>query len=447
MRIHVISAIFLVVTGSLSPSGSVNAAEDLSGVWEIGIQRFGLESHLRLYLTSEDDGYAGRMTGGPVAMLISGKEEGASIRLECSIPAGENSRPCGSFSVTPENGTLTGGGTYFRVPVTISGQRPSARSSESPTTHTHKPKTFALNFSGNDEPVLYVNPGDTVNTQTIDAGGVGENGEAAWTFGNPQTGPFYVRGSMPGDTLVVEFKSLTLNRDMASMYGNQIAANALNPFYVRDAERGNKADGFWTMDREAGTAVLANPSEKLKDFKIDLKPMLGGVGVAPPLDQAIRAGDLGVFGGNMDYLGVAEGARLYLPVFRPGAYLFLGDAHGTQSDGELMGTGLETSMDISFSVDVIEGWTLQQPWLEDSKNVMVVGIAGSLDDALREATTGMARWLTHTYDLDSSEVAMVMGSSLRYDIAEIVDPHINVVARLSKKVLAGITAKDDAPRE
>jgi amidase len=80
--------------------------------------------------------------------------------------------------------------------------------------------------------------------------------------------------------------------------------------------------------------------------------------------------------------------------------------------------------------------------LEDAEHVMVMGIAGSLDDALREATTGMARWLTHTYGLDSSEIAMVMGTSLRYDIAEIVDPHINVVARISKDVLAGIAVRD-----
>ncbi|MEQ9110799.1 MAG: acetamidase/formamidase family protein [Rhodospirillaceae bacterium] len=168
--------------------------------------------------------------------------------------------------------------------------------------------------------------------------------------------------------------------------------------------------------------------------------MLGGIGVAPPLDQSFRAGDLGPFGGNMDYPGIAEGARLYLPVFTPGAYLFLGDAHAVQGDGELTGTGLETSMDVSFSVDLIEGWTLGQPWLENAEYIMVMGIAGSLDEALREETTGMSLWLTHTYDLDSSEIAMVLGASLKYEIAEIVNPHINVVARLSKDVLGGIPA-------
>ena len=116
------------------------------------------------------------------------------------------------------------------------------------------------------------------------------------------------------------------------------------------------------------TATLTNPSDKLKDFKVNLQPMLGGIGVAPPSDQSIRAGDLGPFGGNMDYPGVAEGARLYLPVFTPGAYLFLGDAHAVQGDGELTGTGLETSMDVRVWTQLIQhliakSWIIERKFL------------------------------------------------------------------------------------
>jgi amidase len=423
-------------------SAVVRAGEDISGAWEVEILQFGLASHHRLTLDKSEEGYTGRMSALRRSWHITGTVEGDRAILICRASAEAGSRSCGTFNAQAKDGTLKGGGTFFGSPITLTGGRSSQPPESGPAVHDFDPVTFALNFSDTPEPVLRVHAGDTINTRTIDAGGIDEKEERAWTFGNPQTGPFYVNGAMPGDTLVVDIKRLTLNRDMASMYGNQVAANALNPFYVRDTEQGNKADGLWTTDREAGTASLTNPSEKLKNFVIDLKPMLGGVGVAPPSDQSIRAGDLGSFGGNMDYLGVAEGARLYLPVYQRGAYLYFGDAHATQSDGELTGTGLETSMDVSLAVDLIEGWNLGQPWLEDAEHVMVMGIAGSLDDALREATTGMARWLTHTYGLDSSEIAMVMGTSLRYDIAEIVDPHINVVARISKDVLAGIAVRD-----
>jgi amidase len=69
---------------------------------------------------------------------------------------------------------------------------------------------------------------------------------------------------------------------------------------------------------------------------------------------------------------------------------------------------------------------------------MVMGIAGSLNNALQTATTGMSRWLEQEYKLNAGEIAMVLGSSMRYDIAEVVDPQVHVVAKLSKSVLAQI---------
>jgi amidase len=126
---------------------------------------------------------------------------------------------------------------------------------------------------------------------------------------------------------------------------------------------------------------------------------------------------------------------VYLPVFQPGALLFVGDGHAAQGDGELTGNALETSMDVEFTVDLIRGKSLGQPRFESQDYVMVSGIAGSLDDAMRMATTGLSRWLEQEYKLNAGEVAMVLGSSMQYDIAEVVDPSVHVVAKLSKAVL------------
>ncbi len=121
--------------------------------------------------------------------------------------------------------------------------------------------------------------------------------------------------------------------------------------------------------------------------------MLGCVGVAPAHGESIRTVNLGAYGGNLDYGGVHEGATVYLPVFQPGALLFIGDGHARQGDAELTGTGLETSMDVEFTVELIQGESLGQPRIEDDEYVMISGIGGSLDDALRLATSGMSRWL------------------------------------------------------
>ncbi|MBI3665080.1 MAG: acetamidase/formamidase family protein [Acidobacteria bacterium] len=185
-------------------------------------------------------------------------------------------------------------------------------------------------------------------------------------------------------------------------------------------------------------AALAKPTDRLKNFKIRVQPMLGCVGVAPPGQQAFRSGNLGPYGGNMDYNQVREGTTLYLPVFQPGAVLFVGDGHATQGDGELTGNALETSMSVEFTVDLIRGKSLGQPRAENSEYVMISGIAGSLNEALRMATTGMSRWLEDEYKLSAGEIAMVLGSSMRYDIAEVVDPQVHVVAKLPKSLLAQI---------
>ena len=179
--------------------------------------------------------------------------------------------------------------------------------------------------------------------------------------------------------------------------------------------------------------MLAKPSEHLKNFRVKLQPMLGCVAVAPPDKQTFRAGWLGSWGGNMDYNGLREGVTVYLPVYQPGALLFVGDGHAAQGDGELTGDALETSMDVEFTVNVISGQESSGP---HDEYIMAMGIAGSLPDALRQATTSLARWIERDYHLTPNETAIVLGTSIRYDIAEIVDPQVNIVAKVSKAALA-----------
>jgi acetamidase/formamidase len=240
---------------------------------------------------------------------------------------------------------------------------------------------------------------------------------------------------MPGDTLAVKFNRIRLNRDSAGS-GDRIVPSAVQPGYFRDAKFDDKFNSEWKLDREAGVAMPAKPTDRLKNFRVKMAPMLGCVGVAPPANQAYRAGWLGSWGGNMDYNGLREGVTVYLPVYQEGALLFVGDGHALEGDGELTGDALETSMDVEFTVNLIRGMSTQAPRFENDEFIMASGIANSLQDALQQATTQLARWLERDYKLTPNEAAVVLGTSIRYDIAEVVDPQMHIVAKVSKAVLA-----------
>src|ERR1043166_8790183 len=127
--------------------------------------------------------------------------------------------------------------------------------------------------------------------------------------------------------------------------------------------------------------------------------------------QAFRSGWLGSWGGNMDYNGLREGVTLYLPVYQAGALLFVGDGHAAEGDGELTGDALETSMDVEFTVNLIRGQSTGGPRAETDDFLMAMGIANSLPEALRQATTQLARWLEKDYGLTANESGIVLGTA------------------------------------
>ena len=116
----------------------------------------------------------------------------------------------------------------------------------------------------------------------------------------------------------------------------------------------------WTIDKARGVARLDQADVQPGGLELPLRPMLGCVGVAPARKEAISTATPGSFGGNMDYAGLNAGVRVMLPVYEPGALLFIGDGHARQGEGEVTGTGLETSMDVEFTVQLVKrnsiGW-------------------------------------------------------------------------------------------
>jgi acetamidase/formamidase len=189
--------------------------------------------------------------------------------------------------------------------------------------------------------VLAVFPGDTIHTNTVDAGGTDEKGVARVLGGNPETGPFYIETAAPGDTLAVHLTRLRLNRDWA-VSDDGIVGRGLDSDLAAKMKDGFK-NVRWHLDLQRGVATPEKPGEHLTGYSVPLRPMLGCVAVAPGSAQAPPGtGDSGRWGGNMDFNEIVEGATVYLPVSVPGALLYVGDGHAAQGDGELNGNALET---------------------------------------------------------------------------------------------------------
>jgi amidase len=298
-----------------------------------------------------------------------------------------------------------------------------------------EPTVFYRDYYSGTAPVLTINPGDTVSTESIDAGGFDKNGIKKSERGNPLTGPFFIEGAAPGDAIAVTITKLSLNRNYAT------TLEALTPRSLP----GNEAKKKWRMaklvkwniDLENNIATPVNKHENLQNLKIPLHPFLGCVGVAPGGVKKIPTGASGVYGGNFDFKFITQSATVYLPVYHNGALLFMGDGHAVQGDGELNGDALETSMSFEFTVQVIKNGAaeLQHPRAEDSNYIMAFGIEKNLDEALKAATQNLLNWLQKDYQLSYIEATQVIGTSVNYFIPKIAATIVEMTAMIPKKIL------------
>jgi amidase len=426
-EVLVFKHLFLIVCLS---STIVVAQTTIAGDWLLTQDIYGNPLHQRLTLKVDGTVLSGTLGRRPVEGTVTGHAIRFTLR--------------NADTIDEFNGTLSADGLEGTLVRTEKGQNPfnsswsarriPAKRAGPPRHHEFVPTTFHRQFSASIPPVLRIWPGDTVHTTTVDAGGTDEKGVTRVLGGNPETGPFYVETAVPGDVLVVHLNRVRLNRDWA-VSDDGIVGRALDPDLAVKMKDGFK-NVRWRLDRQRGIAMPETPTEHVKNFSVPVRPMLGCVAVAPGFGSAPPpTGDSGRFGGNMDFNGIVEGVTVYLPVMQPGALLYVGDGHAVQGDGELNGNALETSMDVEFAVDVIAGKPLMTPRVESATHIMTVGLGGTLEDALRAATSGMAQWLEQDYQLTPSEVAIVLGSSVEYTISEVADRNAGVAAKLRKDLL------------
>jgi amidase len=290
--------------------------------------------------------------------------------------------------------------------------------------------TFAVR-----EPVLKVKPGTIVETRTFSRpGDYYEKPGGAWPG---EVGPFLIEGATPEDTLVVRILRLRPNRDTAvsAVNPNGISAVA-GDTRTRILNDPLPARRFvWKLDRTRNVGMLDLPNSASKTIEMPLRPMLGRLAVAP--DGAEEFGGLwpGNFGGNMDAADAREGTTVYLPIFHDGALFYFGDGHALQGDGEICGSGLETTMDVTFQFDLIKGRRIRWPRMEDADDIMVAGSARPLVDAFRIAQVELIGWLVDEYGFEKMEAYQVVSQGGHTRVANVVDPNYTIVAKFPKRLL------------
>lgn len=421
----------------LRTGNAADAAEPLGAHWLVTADLQGTPLYGRLDIEQQGRQITGRYYGDQ----IEGSFEGGAIHFIAKDSSGGTS----TVDATLKRGVLSGtvvetdaadeshSNRYSFTAIPIRQERRGA-----PTHHDFAPTIFYREFSASNKPALSLDPGDSVHTTTVDAGGTDQDGHRRVLGGNPQTGPFYIQSAIPGDTLVVHLTRLRLNRDYAISDDGVVGRGTDNYLAVKMKDTGKTV--LWHLDIAQGLASLEKPGAHMAAYTVPVHPMLGCIATAPaPSRGAPSTGDSGSYGGNMDFNEIVEGATIYLPVSVPGALLYLGDGHAAQGDGELNGNALETSLDVEFTVDLIPGRRTPGPRVESATHIMAMGLGGSIDDAFKSATANMAGWVAEDYKLLPAEIAELIGTSAEYRVSEVADRNAGVVLKISKERLKSLT--------
>jgi len=288
-------------------------------------------------------------------------------------------------------------------------------------------------------PVARLGRGDVLETNTLDCFGnaIRKPGDtlALVKGDNPLTGPFYVEGAEPGDTLVVKFLDLQLDSDQgvgafAPGFGavsTTFYTPMLNPPLPERIY-------FYPVDRARNVGTF-RAQDSAFSVEIPLRPFLGCIGVAPPGGESRSAVTPGEWGGNMDSPEASVGHVLYLPVNVPGALLYVGDGHAVQGDGEVAGTGLEIALRVRLQVDLIKKKAIRWPRFETDEELMAVGAYRPVDDALRIAFTELIAWIHSDYGLSELDAYELLSKVAHIRLSEMVDPNYVVIAKVPKKYL------------
>jgi amidase len=244
-------------------------------------------------------------------------------------------------------------------------------------------------FSRFNEPRLKIMPGETVLVETEDAfsGQVRTNDDrrdkTKQPYGNPQTGPIWVEGAEPGDTLAVKIEEIRPRI-------GQCATRTSDPMQLAQWLGTECPHGTHVCPVRDGFIHWSDM------VKIPYAPMLGCMGTAPDMGVPTTY-PAGVHGGNMDIIECCPGNTVYLPVFVKGAYFYLGDAHAAMGHGELSASGLEMPAEAVVTIDLVKGKKLPTPRIESPTELMTVVTGCPMERSVAAAYAQLILWLEADY--------------------------------------------------
>jgi acetamidase/formamidase len=315
----------------------------------------------------------------------------------------------------------------------------AARAQERPVLR-YVPAHEELKYTyGGHPPVRRIAPGTRIITWTEDCydGTVTTPGQLPTEVQppgreNPQTGPFYIEGAVPGDTLAIHIEKLEPARDygISSLSPGWGALNGTDRTAILQPDLPETV-WFYEVDRAKNVARTKSTDGK-QTWEVPLAPFLGGLGVSPAHGEARSTIVPDNFGGNMDCQEVRPGNTVYLGVRVPGGLLYFGDGHYAQGDGEIIGTAIEGAMNVELSVDLIKGRETPWPRIENADWIMSLGAARPLEDAARIAFKDMVQWVMETTGLSMLDAYQLVSQNAVAPVIEIVDPLYTVLVKIPK---------------
>lgn len=303
------------------------------------------------------------------------------------------------------------------------------------------PDQYAWTFGGA-APVRTVQPGTVLELWTEDcfAGKVRSVDDLVsvvceFPFLNPQTGPFYVAGAEPGDTLAVHFVSIEPSGDWAAsttvpLFGALTSTHLTATLQPPLPE----VVWMWQLDRAARTARFqARDSGFTVDLPMD--PMHGTVGVAPANLEVRSALVPDAHGGNLDTPEMRAGTTCYLGVNVPGALFSLGDGHARQGEGETCGVAVECAMDTVVVLELVKGVATPWPRIESDTHLMSTGSARPLEDAFRIAQADLVHWVAQDHGLSVMDAYQLLSQAVESPLANVCDTNYTSLAKVDKRFL------------
>ncbi len=308
-------------------------------------------------------------------------------------------------------------------------------------TYRPDPSEFAWTFGGV-PPVRKVKPGDVLELWTEDAFGGKVRGVddliskvIEFPFVNPQTGPFYVEGAEPGDTLAIHFVSIEPSRDWAASCTVPLFG-ALTSTHQTATLQEPLPEVVWIYVVDA-TKRTVTYRARAGEYSVELPmdPMHGTVGVAPASFEARSSLVPDAHGGNMDTPEMRAGATCYLGVNVEGALFSIGDGHCRQGEGETCGVAVEAAMDTVIAIDLVKRRATPWPRLENDSYVMSTGSARPLEDAFRIAHVDMISWLCEEYGFETLDAYQFLTQVSESPVANVCDPNYTFVTKVAKRYL------------